>query len=306
MIEAMIDTFAIYEELSGTLGPDAAKALASVLEKFYRELANTVTKQDFQELKDALQELIKAQQRTEQRVEELTKAQERTEQRVEELAAAQQRTEQRVEELTKAQQRTEQRVEELAVAQQRTEQRVEELAQAQQRTEQRVEELAVGQQKLAEAQARTEEEVRKLAQGLRETRQMVGGLSDAVGYGLEDRAIVSLPRILPELAGITVDSKLSRRWVRHADGREDELNIFGKGRRKDGSRVTILGEAKARLKKRDIDTFVKLVSRLTGSGVIEGEPFLLMVSYQLHPDVEAHAQEHGVLVIPSYELVYVA
>ncbi|NOZ78047.1 MAG: hypothetical protein GXP48_02465 [Acidobacteria bacterium] len=288
----MLDTLAIYEELAKTFGPDAAKALASVLEKLYREIANTVSKQDFQELREALTKLTQAQQRTEQRVEE--------------LATAQQRTEQRLEELATAQQRTEQRLEELAQAQQRTEQRLEELAQAQQRTEQRVEELASGQRALVEAQARTEEEVRKLAKGLRETRQMVGGLSDAVGYGLEDRAIVSLPRILPDRAGVTVDGKLSRRWVRHAGGRQDELNIFGKGHREDGSRVTILGEAKARLKKHDVDTFVKLVSRLKGSGMIEGEPFLLMVSYQLHPDVEAHAREHGVLVIPSYELAYSA
>ncbi|MCX8063498.1 MAG: hypothetical protein N3D16_13035, partial [Anaerolineales bacterium] len=47
---------------------------------------------------------------------------------VDELARAQKRTEQRVEELAEAQKRTEQRVEELAEAQKRTEQRVEELA----------------------------------------------------------------------------------------------------------------------------------------------------------------------------------
>ncbi len=242
----MLDTLAIYEELAKTFGPDAAKALASVLEELYREVANTVTKQDFQELRSTLQELAQAQQRTEQRVEQL--------------------------------------------------------AEAQQRTEQRVEQLAEGQRTLVEAHARTEAEIRKLAKGLRETRQMVGGLSDAVGYGLEDRAIGSLPRILPDLAGITVEGKLSRRWVRHSGGREDELNIFGKGHHEDGRLVTILGEAKARLKKRDIDTFLKLVSRLKASDLIEGEPFLLMVSYQLRPDVEAHAKEHGVLVIPSYEL----
>ena len=132
---------------------------------------------------------------------------------------------------------------------------------------------------------------------------MVGGLSDAVGYGLEDRAIVSLPRILPERAGIRIEGKLSRRWVQYADGREDELNIFGQGRREDGSQVTILGEAKARLRRRDVDAFLKLASRLKGSDLMEGQPFLVMVSYQLRPDVEAYAQDHGVLVIPSYELI---
>ena len=149
----MLDTLQIYQELSETLGQPAAQKLASLLGVMYRDLQQTVTKDDFRELKQTVSDLASAQQRTEERlgglterVDALAAAQQRTEQRVEELAAAQQRTEQRVEELAAAQQRTEQRVGELAAAQQRTEQRVEELAAAQQRTEQRVEELALAMQ----------------------------------------------------------------------------------------------------------------------------------------------------------------
>ena len=72
------------------------------------------------------------------------------------------------------------------------------LAEAQQRTEARVDNLAKAVRHLAEAQKGTEEAVRKLAKGLRETWQMVGGLSDTVGYVLEDRAIRHLPDILVE------------------------------------------------------------------------------------------------------------
>ncbi|MBE7503804.1 MAG: DUF3782 domain-containing protein [Verrucomicrobiales bacterium] len=135
----MLDTLQIYQELSETLGQPAAQKLASLLGVMYRDLQQTVTKDDFRELKQTVSDLASAQQRTEERLGGLTE-------RVDALAAAQQRTEQRVEELAAAQQRTEQRVGELAAAQQRTEQRVEELAAAQQRTEQRVEELALAMQ----------------------------------------------------------------------------------------------------------------------------------------------------------------
>ncbi len=76
-----------------------------------------------------------------QTVQELVAAQQRTEQRVGELAAAQQRTEERLNQLATAQQRTEQRVGELAAAQQRTEERLNQLATAQQQTEERLQRL---------------------------------------------------------------------------------------------------------------------------------------------------------------------
>jgi hypothetical protein len=120
-----VNTFRIYEQFSTSLGEDAARALASVLGDMFEELRNTVTKDDFADLKAVVADLAEAQKRTEQRVEELAGAQKRTEQRVEELAEAQKRTEQRVEELAEAQKRTEQRVGELAVSQKRIEERME-------------------------------------------------------------------------------------------------------------------------------------------------------------------------------------
>ncbi|MCZ7637800.1 MAG: DUF3782 domain-containing protein [Verrucomicrobia bacterium] len=199
----MLDTLQIYQELSETLGQPAAQKIASLLGVMYRDLQQTVTKDDFRELKQTVSDLASAQQRTEVRLDALTErvdalaaAQQRTEQRVEELAAAQQRTEQRVEELAAAQQRTEQRVEELAAAQQRTEQRVEELAAAQQRTEQRVEELAAAQQRteqrvgeLAVAQQRTEQRVEELAVALQQTQEAMkaGFLEVEQRFALVDR-----------------------------------------------------------------------------------------------------------------------
>lgn len=190
----------------------------------------------------------------------------------------------------------------LAQAQERTAQRLEELVQAQQRTEQRVEQLAGAQQQLTEAQRRTEEEVRRLAKALNETRTMVGGLSDAVGYTLEDRAIRSLPELLPELAGISPDGPFARRWVTDRRGELVELNIVGYGRRATGDTVTVVGEAKARARVKDVDNVRRLLERLSGTAVVRGELVGVLVSYQVRPEVEERAQSAGVLVVPSYLL----
>ena len=189
----MLNTLRLYNELRQTMDAQAAEKLAEVLGWMYEDLRNTVTRTEFNELKEIVRALAEAQQRTEQRIEELTvaqrglaEAQQRTELRVEELAAAQQRTEQRLEELAAAQQRTEQQVRELAAAQQRTEQQVRELAAAQQRTEQQVRELAAAQQRteqqvreLAAAQQRTEQQVRELAAAQQRTEQQVRELAAA-------------------------------------------------------------------------------------------------------------------------------
>ncbi len=200
-----------------------------------------------------------------------------------------------VQELAEAQRRTEQRVEELAQAQKRTEQRVEELAQAQKRTEQRVEELA-------EAQKRTEEEVRSLAAALKETRTMVGGLSDAVGYTLEDRAIRSLPELLPKLAGVSAEGPFARRWVSDRRGELVELNIFGYARRASGENVTVVGEAKARARLKDVENLRRLLEKLSGTTLVRGELLGVLVSYQVRPEVEERASQAGVLLVPSYQL----
>ena len=192
-------------------------------------------------------------------------------------------------------------VQELAEAQKRTGDRIErleavvaDLAEAQKRTETRVGELA-------EAQKRTEAAVLELTRGLTETRQMVGGLSDAVGYGLEDRAIKELPRVLAAEHGVTVKGRLVRRFVRYPGGKKDELNIFGEGERA-GESVTVCGEAKARLSRKHVDVLCRLGERLVRSGEAKHPLFLLMVSYSVEPEVEEYAASRVVTVIPSYLL----
>ena len=178
---------------------------------------------------------------------------------------------------------------------------VQELAEAQKRTGDRIERLEAVVADLAEAQKRTEAAVLELTRGLIETRQMVGGLSDAVGYGLEDRAIKELPRVLAAEHGVTVKGRLVRRFVRYPGGKKDELNIFGEGERA-GESVTVCGEAKARLSRKHVDVLCRLGERLVRSGEAKHPLFLLMVSYSVEPEVEEYAASRVVTVIPSYLL----
>jgi len=233
----MIDTLKIFTELKKTMEPSAAQKIAEVMGMVYEELRNTVTKDEFNELKEVVRELAEAQKRTEQRVEELAEAQKRTEQRVEELA---------------------------------------------------------------EAQKRTEAEIKELARALKETRVMVGGLSDTVGYGLEDRAIKALPAVLKGKYGIEVSEPLVRKFVRY-NGKQDELNIFGTGR-KARKTLYIVGEAKSRLSRKHIDDFLKLVARLESYRTITADKFLFIVTYSVEPVIEEYAREKGIEVIWSFEV----
>jgi len=332
----MLNTLRIYEELKETLEPTAAKKITEILGTIYEELRNTVTKEDFRELKGVILDLAEAQKRTEQKVEELAEAQKRTEQKVEELAEAQKRTEQKVEELAEAQKRTEQRldslalrveelaeaqkkteqrldslalrVEELAEAQKRTEQRldslalrVEELAEAQKKTEQRLDSLALRVEELAEAQKKTEIEVAKLAKGLQETRGELGGLSRSMSYAFENEAFRKLPDFLKEKFGIEIKEKLIREDI---GGKE--INIFGIARR-NGAEVYVVGESKLRLDerkdKRVKEVFEELENKVKAVKAEYGNKDIvkILITHYATKGFLNRAKEKGIIVIQSFE-----
>jgi chromosome segregation ATPase len=106
-----------------TVAPQLRDVLLELVDEIEQHREASVTKIEFNELKEIVRDLAQSQARTGQRMEELAQAQARTEQRVdslavrmEELAQAQARTEQRMEELTQAQARTEAEVAKLAVS----------------------------------------------------------------------------------------------------------------------------------------------------------------------------------------------
>jgi ABC-type transporter Mla subunit MlaD len=372
----MIDTLELLEELKETFEPLQAERLARLLARIYKDIANTVTKEEFKELTEVVKKLgeridrlAEAQEKTEQRlnelaeaqrkteeslesfkkateenfnrvwktINELAEAQRRTEERVNELAEAQRRTEQRVNELAEAQRRTEQRVNELAEekiteerlnelaeAQKRTEERLNELAEAQKKTEQRLNELAEAQKKteeslesfkkateenfnrvwkaineLAEAQKKTEESLNKLIKRvdliekrLEVVEERLEGVSNSVGYSLENSAYKALPSLLKK-EGIEVSGRLIRRYWQ-----ENQINIWGKGRQK-GKEILILGEAKVRPSKKEIERFLRIAEEIKRKE--KKEAYLLFVAHDFPPAIEELLQKKGIKYYWSYE-----
>jgi hypothetical protein len=168
-----------------------------------------------------------------------------------------------------------------------------ELAKAQKHTETRMEELA-------EAPLKTEQTVRQLAQKL-DTTSMVGGLSETVGYGLEDRAYQALPRLLKQDFDIETEKPLYRRYIRDHTGAMLEVNIFG-ATTQAGKRVQVIGEAKSQLSKSKIDEFIrKKLKRLEGA---YPSLFPVLVTYMTaDPDVEEYANHQGIHLYYSYQVV---
>lgn len=292
----MINTLKIYNELSETMGEQSARKLAEVIGAMYEELLNTVTKKDFNELKDIVKELADIQKRTEVKVEELAEAQKRTEVKIEELAEAQKRTEVKVEELAEAQKRTEVKVGELAEAQRETQKEVgrldrvmQELADAQKRTEIKVAELS--------------EDIRILTKGLDETRGEVGGLSRSMSYAFENEAYRSLPAVLKEKYGIEIKERIIR-----AEIGGSEINIFCKAER-EGKEVLVIGEAKLRLderrerKKGESDVFEELdeKARAVKNEYGKIEIVRLLITHYATKGFIKKAKENGVIVVQSFE-----
>ena len=166
----------------------------------------------------------------------------------------------------------------LAEAQNRTEKRVEELAEAQKRTEKRVEELA-------EAQKRTETSLNALAVTVKDLQVQVGGLSMAVGYGIEDNMMPHLKRFALREHGLGV-TLIDRRNIFYPDGKYDEINLYVEGI-KDGHSIFMIGECKAQPGKKDFDRFDKMLTRLRD--VLKGDIIPFMVGYHYAPDVESYA-----------------
>ena len=189
-------------------------------------------------------------------------------------------------------------MERLATAQGRTEERVggleaamERLAQAQGRTEERVSGLEAAMERLATAQGRTERALERLS-------RQVGGLSDTVGGDLEDIAYIVLHEVLQRELGWQV-KPLERVWQEWGKGPE-EVDIFGQAH--DPSRpeqvIWIVGEAKHNLTKREVERFIRQVTRARAH--LEGEVFAVCFCYRARPEVQAQVRAAGLRLVFSY------
>ena len=258
----------LMRKLESIEDPKLRDVLISFLEEAERIIGETVTRQEFRDFVEKTNENF---QRVWEAIGKLTEAQKKTEERLNELT---------------------QRVNSLAEAQKKTEERLNELAEAQKRTEERLNELA-------EAQKRTEERLEKLIGEHKKTREHLGGLSNAFGYTLEDRAIKGLPEILKDRYNITITEPLRRDHIEVGRNKYVEINLIGRGKR-DGEELTILGECKVQLRKRDIERFMNRLKMLNKS--LPGEKFLVFVTYQTTPQVKQFVREKGINLIYSYEL----
>jgi hypothetical protein len=151
---------------------------------------------------------------------------------------------------------------------------------------------------LAEAQKKTEKEIAKLVKRMDAFEERLEGLSNSVGYTLENAAYKGLPKLLAERCGLKVEDRLIRRYL--TVGQKDiQINIYGYAR-KNGKRLLILGECKVRPSKREIEQFEKYARWIAEQ---EGtEVFLVFVAHDFPPKIEKLLQEKGIMYFWSYEL----
>ncbi|CUT04149.1 hypothetical protein [Candidatus Kryptobacter tengchongensis] len=266
-----------------------------------------VERSDFEDLKDLVKQigqnmflLAEAQRKTEERLDAFEKATEENFKKVWEsinqLVEAQRRTEERLNAFEKATEENFKRVWEsinqLTI-------RVDRLAEAQRRTEERLNQLTIRVDQLAEAQRKTEERLNQLISEHQRTREILAGISDTVGYGLEDKVMVYMREFARDEYGVEAEI-VERRNVVYPDGRYDEVNIYVEGR-KDGQKVYLIGECKSRPSKGEIDKLSKKRDRLRN--YFNADVYAFIVAYYFSPEVENYLREEhpDIKMVKSYE-----
>ncbi|HOJ43737.1 MAG TPA: hypothetical protein PK800_06420 [Syntrophorhabdaceae bacterium] len=167
------------------------------------------------------------------------------------------------------------------------------LAEAQRKSEERLTRLEKVVKELAEAQKRTEETLNKLIKRVDFIEERLEGISNSVGYSLENNTYKSLPALLKK-EGIEVEGKLIRRYYE-----DNQINIWGEGR-KNKKTLLILGEVKVRPSKKEIDKFLRIVELVTKKE--KKDAFILFVAHDYHPNIEKYLMEKDIKYYWSYEL----
>ncbi len=158
--------------------------------------------------------------------------------------------------------------------------------------------LAVKVEELAEAQKRTEERLDRLDKRVDNLQKEVGGISNALGYSLENSSYKALTKILPEKFGIKVE-KLYRKNLVYPSGKFDEINIFGEGL-KGRHKIYVIGESKSQFGLKDVKQFLKLLQR--AKEFLQADIFPLALAHQFHPRAEEYLKENGIAYFWSYEV----
>ncbi len=96
--------------------------------------------------------------------------------------------------------------------------------------------------------------IMKLTKKVDSLAENVGGLSDTIGYGLEDRSYNAMIDIIKKDFGVDVE-KTYRKNIVYSSNKFDEINIYGKAER-DGKPVYIIGECKARFGPKNLEKYL--------------------------------------------------
>ena len=140
----------------------------------------------------------------------------------------------------------------------------------------------------------------KLVGVVRATNKQVGALLHAVGYRLADESYKALPALLRRDYGIEVQGRLVRNYVEIELGEYVEVNILGEAVR-EGKPLTIVGEAKTQLDRRDLLHF--LADRVEPTRKVFAEIFPVLVTYMTTtPGLEAEVRQAGVALYYSFDL----
>ena len=251
-------------ELKHLLGlPDVAKSLQQIEET----LGHIDHRIDG--LSDAISRFTDAQARTEQAVKALADAQARTDQTVERLSG-------KGEELTTAQTRTEATLERFI---EKTDRSIAELLAGQDLTEATLERFMAASEK-----------------SLGAVRQELGALAQTTGIDVEDIVSADLPDWLERHHHIRV--RLQCPYFLSELG-DEELAGFGEGQGSDG-KVTILAEAKDRVRIREVEAFWAKAERVRA--VVQGAIFPVLIGRATYPDAKARAEELGLTLVSTSAL----
>jgi len=275
-----MDTYRIYEQFKEPFGEPAARALAETLGNMFEELHNTVTKEDFRILREAIDADVS---RLDSALERLAEAQARTEARVSELADAQARTEANVARLDET---------------------VAKLAEAQARTEVNVGRLEESVAKLAEAQTRTEARVRELTEAQARTDANVARLDETVAKlgEAQTRMATALERLTirtDDVVGRTFELQFRDRLTAYL-GR-----FLRRGKLVPNDRL--LDQIEPHLSEREVDDVLR--ADVIASGLVNGEQTHLVVEVSWTGDIDdiVRADERAKLLrragLPAIPLV---
>ncbi|MEM4357171.1 MAG: hypothetical protein QXR25_05140, partial [Candidatus Nitrosocaldus sp.] len=153
--------------------------------------------------------------------------------------------------------------------------------------------------KLEDSVARLQDSVAKLIDTQTKTelailslRKEVGVLANNFGFTLEEIAATKLPRLLMD-EGITIRrSDIRLRHHIRVDSKEREVDVYVKGKGRDGKDIIIIGEVKGRIDRSDVKRFDEAFKGI--------DAFKFIFGHTIRPEAEGEATERGIRLYATY------